>query len=112
MALSATVYNFELRLADADRNVYETLALRVARHPSESPEYLFTRVLAYWLEYTEGLTFSSGGLSDPDAPALAVRDLTGLLTRWIEVGTPDPAREALDGLGDRLAHPQRVGAFR
>ena len=92
MALGATVYNFDVRLADADRNVYETLALRVARHPSESPEYLFTRVLAYCLEYTEGLTFSSGGLSDPDAPALAVRDLTGLLTRWIEVGTPDAAR--------------------
>ena len=92
MALGATVYNFEVRLADADRNVYETLALRVARHPSESPEYLFTRVLAYCLEHTEGLTFSSGGLSDPDAPALAVRDLTGQLTRWIEVGTPDAAR--------------------
>jgi uncharacterized protein YaeQ len=92
VALSATIYNFDIRLADADRNVYETLALRVARHPSESPEYLFTRVLAYCLEHTEGLTFSSGGLSDPDSPALAVRDLTGAMQRWIEVGTPDAAR--------------------
>jgi uncharacterized protein YaeQ len=92
VALGATIYNFDIRLADVDRNVYETLALRVARHPSESPEYLLTRVLAYCLEHTEGLTFSSGGLSDPDAPALAVRDLTGALQRWIEVGTPDAAR--------------------
>jgi uncharacterized protein YaeQ len=92
MALSATIYNFDIQLADADRNVYETLALRIARHPSESSEYLFTRVLAYCLEHNEGLTFSSGGLSDPDAPALAVRDLTGAMQRWIEVGTPDAAR--------------------
>jgi uncharacterized protein YaeQ len=92
MALSATIYNFDIRLADADRNVYETLALRVARHPSETAEYLFTRVLAYCLEYTEGLQFSNGGLSDPDAPALAVRDLTGVMQRWIEIGTPEATR--------------------
>jgi uncharacterized protein YaeQ len=92
MALSATIYNFDIQLADADRDVYETLALRVARHPSESAEFLFTRLLAYCLEYTEGLAFSSGGLSDTEAPALSVRDLTGALQRWIEVGTPDAAR--------------------
>ena len=92
MPLGATIYNFDIQLADADRNVYETLALRVARHPSESPEYLWARVLAYCLECKEGLTFSSGGLSDPDTPALAVRDLTGQLERWIEVGTPEAAR--------------------
>jgi uncharacterized protein YaeQ len=92
MALSATVYVFDITLADADRNVYESLSLRVARHPSETEEYLLARVLAYCLEHTEGLEFSSGGLSDPDAPALAVRDLTGLLQTWIEIGTPEPAR--------------------
>jgi uncharacterized protein YaeQ len=92
VALSATLYNFDIQLADADRNVYETLALRIARHPSESAEFLFARLLAYCLEYTEGLAFSSGGLSDTEAPALAVRDLTGALQKWIEVGTPDAAR--------------------
>lgn len=92
MALSATVYNFDIQLADADRNVYETWALRVARHPSESAEFLFARLLAYCLEHTEGLAFSSGGLSDTEAPALAVRDLTGALQKWIEVGTPEAAR--------------------
>jgi uncharacterized protein YaeQ len=34
-----------------DRSVYETLSLKVARHPSETIEYLVTRVLSYCLEY-------------------------------------------------------------
>jgi uncharacterized protein YaeQ len=72
--------------------VYESLALRVARHPSESEAYLWTRVLAYALEYTDGIEFSRGGLSDPESPAIAVRDATGTLRAWIEVGTPDGAR--------------------
>ncbi len=91
MALTATLYNFDIDLADADRGRYETLALRVARHPSESEEYLVARVLAYCLEYAEGIAFSSG-LSDPDEPTLAVRDLTGAVRVWIEIGTPDAAR--------------------
>ncbi|HEX3837984.1 MAG TPA: YaeQ family protein [Steroidobacteraceae bacterium] len=92
MGLNATVYSFEINLSDLDRNVCQTLAFRVAKHPSETDAYLMTRVLAYCLEYREGLNFSKGGLSDPDAPALAVHDLTGALLCWIEVGLPDPAR--------------------
>ena len=92
MALSATVYVFDIQLADSDRNVYETLALRVARHPSESEEYLLTRVLAYCLEFQEGIAFSNGGLSNPDEPALAVKDLTGALQIWIDIGAPEAAR--------------------
>ena len=71
--------------------MYESLALKVARHPSETEEYLVTRVLAYCLELTEGLSFSHG-LNQPDEPALSVRDLTGALQAWIEVGMPDAAR--------------------
>jgi uncharacterized protein YaeQ len=91
MALSATIYNFTIQLADVDRAVYETLSLKVARHPSETPEYLVTRVLAYCLEFTEGISFSRG-LSAPEDPAIAVRDLTGVIQAWIEVGSPDAAR--------------------
>jgi uncharacterized protein YaeQ len=82
---------FEIRLADADRHVYETLTVRAARHPSESAEFLWTRVLAYCLEYVDGIEFSKG-LSDPDEPAISVRDLTGALRAWIEVGVPDAGR--------------------
>src|SRR5215203_714491 len=92
MALGATVYNFDIDLADSDRGVYETLALRVARHPSESDEYLVGRVLAYCAEYREGIAFSPGGLSDPDEPPISIRDLTGALQVWIDVGTPDASR--------------------
>jgi len=91
MALTATIYNFDVELADSDRGVYESLALRMARHPSESEEYLVTRLLAYLLEYAEGIDFSRG-VSEPDEPALFVRDLTGAITTWIDIGTPDAAR--------------------
>ena len=92
MSLTATVYNFDIELADADRRVYESLALRVAQHPSESEEYLVARVLAYMLEFTEGIAFSGGGLSDADEPAISIRDLTGRIRSWIDVGSPDAAR--------------------
>ncbi len=91
MALSATVYNFDIELADSDRRVYESVALRVARHPSESEEYLVARLLAYLLEFADGIEFSRG-VSDPDEPAIAVRDLTGAMKTWIDIGTPDAAR--------------------
>jgi uncharacterized protein YaeQ len=91
VALSATIYAFDITLNDADRGVYESLSFRVAQHPSETEEYLLTRVIAYCLEYTNGIQFSSG-LSEPEAPALSVRDLTGMLRCWIDIGVPDPAR--------------------
>jgi uncharacterized protein YaeQ len=91
MALTATIYNFDVELADTDRHVYDSLTLRIARHPSESEEYLVTRLLAYLLELAEGIEFSRG-VSDPDEPAIAIRDLTGGIRTWIDIGTPDAAR--------------------
>jgi len=91
MALGATIYTFNIELANSDRGVYQPLQLRVARHPSESEEYFLARVLAYCLEYTEGIEFSNG-LFEPDEPAIAVRDLTGRLQAWIDVGAPEAAR--------------------
>jgi uncharacterized protein YaeQ len=92
VALTATIYNFEIDLADNDRGVYESLSLRVARHPSESEEYLLTRVFAYALEFAPGIAFSPGGVSDPDEPTVSIRDLTGRLQLWVEIGSPDAAR--------------------
>lgn len=91
MAQTSTIYNFDIDLADSDRGVYEHLELRVARHPSESEDYLITRLLAYCLEYADGISFSKG-ISDPDEPAITVRDLTGAIRVWIEIGAPDAAR--------------------
>jgi uncharacterized protein YaeQ len=91
MALTATIYNFSIELSDMDRGVYETLDIKAAQHPSETDESLLARVLAYCREYTEGIEFSKG-ISSPDEPAIFVRDLTGFLRTWIEVGAPDAAR--------------------
>jgi uncharacterized protein YaeQ len=91
MALNATIHSFDIELADADRGVYRTLALRVARHPSEAADFLVARVLAYCLEWSEGIGFSKG-LSTPDEPAIHVRDLGGTLQAWIDIGVPDAAR--------------------
>lgn len=91
MALTATIYQFDVQLADVDRGVYETLAFRVACQPSETEEYLVSRVLAYCLEYADGIAFSRG-IAEADTPALAVRDLTGALRVWIDVGAPDAGR--------------------
>ncbi|NNH68612.1 YaeQ family protein [Nocardia uniformis] len=92
MALSATLHNFAIQLADIDRGVYQDLELRLARHPSENDEFMLTRLLAYCLEYEDGITFSDGGVSSTDEPAVLVRDLTGRITAWIEVGAPDADR--------------------
>jgi uncharacterized protein YaeQ len=85
------LYHFDIQLSDVDRAVYETLSLKVARHPSETEEYLCARVLAYCLECGEGVSFTRG-LFEPDEPAIAERDLTGVLRSWIEVGSPAAAR--------------------
>lgn len=91
MAAGATIHTFTVHLADVDRGVYEELALRVAQHPSETEAFMLTRVLAYCLEYEEGIAFTEG-VSATDEPAVVVRDLTGRLVAWIEVGAPDAAR--------------------
>ncbi len=91
MALTATIYNFAIDLSDVDRGVYEKLTLKVAQHPSETNEYLVARVLAYALEYTEGIAFSAG-IAEPEHPAIAIRDLTGTLKVWIDIGSPDANR--------------------
>ena len=91
MAQTATIYTLTIDLSDMDRGVYETLNLRIARHPSESVEYMVVRILAYCLEYQEGIEFTEG-VSSADEPAVVVRDLTGRMTGWIEVGMPDASR--------------------
>ena len=91
MALTATVYTFEVELSDVDRGVYETLSFKAAQQPSETEECLLTRVLAYCLEYAEGIGFSRG-IAEPEEPAVSVRDLTGAVKTWIEIGAPDAAR--------------------
>lgn len=92
MALGATLYQFQIDLADLDRAVYESFELRVAQHPSETAPHMLMRVLAYCLEYQPGIEMTPGGVSATDDPAVLVRDATGRVTAWIEVGMPGPER--------------------
>ena len=92
MALTATVYHLQVALSDVDRGVYEALDLRLARHPSENMRYLLTRLLAYCLSYEEGIAFSKGGLSTAEEPPITIREPTGLLQAWIDVGAPSAER--------------------
>ena len=92
MALPHTVYRLRIDLSDVDRGVYENLDLRVAQHPSETLRYFLTRVFALAFHVSDGAVFSGAGLRDPDEPAVLVRDLTGRLTHWIDIGSPSAER--------------------
>jgi uncharacterized protein YaeQ len=88
MAQRSTVYKAELQIADMDRGHYATHGLTIARHPSETEERLMVRLLAFALNADEALAFGRG-LSTDDEPDLWLRDLTGAIRLWIEVGLPD-----------------------
>jgi uncharacterized protein YaeQ len=91
MALKATIYKADLQLADMDRNYYDTAALTLARHPSETDERMMIRLLAYAIHANQALTFTKG-LFDTEEPDLWQKDLTGAIELWIEVGQPDEKR--------------------
>ena len=92
MALTATIHKVDVALSDVDRGVYESLELRLARHPSESMRFLLTRLFAYCLNHEEGIAFSKGGISDTDEPPISIRSLDGRLLAGIDVGQPSADR--------------------
>ena len=96
MALPSKFYRFKIELSDLEKSVYESLDLRVAQHPSESMNYLLTRVFAYALSFEEGIQFSQLGLADPDSPCLSVIDPVSVngndIKVCIEIGNPNERR--------------------
>jgi len=88
MALKATIFKATLEIADLDRHYYQTHALTIARHPSETDERMMVRILAFALHANDALLFGKG-ISTDDEPALWQKDLTGAVEYWIEVGLPD-----------------------
>lgn len=91
MALPSTLHRFELGLSDVDRGVYEQLEFRLAKHPSETSEFAIVRLLAYALEYEEGLEFGPG-LYEADEPALSKLDAYGSIEKWLDIGGPSAER--------------------
>lgn len=91
MALNATIFKADLQIADMDRHYYNSHALTIARHPSETDERMMVRVLAFARHAHEALSFAKG-LSDNDEPDIWQKDLTGAIDLWIEVGLPEEKR--------------------
>jgi uncharacterized protein YaeQ len=117
MALAPTLHDFEVALNHIDGGLELRLSVRTARHPSETLERVWLRLLAFCLFHEERLAFGPG-LGEPEAPDLEARDLTGRVTRWIRVGRADAAKvqRAADQNGDAkvsvlFESPARLSAF-
>lgn len=91
MALKPTIFKFKIMLSDMDRDYYEPLVLTVAQHPSETPERMMIRVLAFCINAQERLSFTKG-LSAPDEPDICARTLDDQMQLWIDVGEPSADR--------------------
>ena len=88
MAIKATIFKTNLQIADMERHYYQDHALTLARHPSETDERLMVRLLAFALHAHEYLEFGQG-MTDDDEADLWLKDLTGAIELWIDVGLPD-----------------------
>ena len=117
LALPATLHDFQIELAHVDAGENRRVSLRAARHPSESMERLWLRVLAQCWMWREGIE-QGPGLSDPDQPDVIARDLTGEILLWVRVGRPEPARVQQEADRNRRADvavlfdsPRRMEAF-
>ena len=93
MAQGATIYRFRLEINDVDRNVFVADDIRLACQPSESTDYLISRVLAYALNHGPMLSFGVG-LCAPEQPAMEAMDEVGNRSLWVDIGNPSATRIA------------------
>lgn len=88
MSFAAAFYNFSVELSHADRGTYAHFRVKTPRHPNESLEHLFARMLAFCHCYRDGQSFS-GGLFEPKEPTIWHKDITGGLLLWAQLGCPE-----------------------
>jgi uncharacterized protein YaeQ len=117
MALPSTLHHFDLSLAHVDRGIERPLTLKAARHPSESMERLWLRLVALAWQWEETIGFGPG-LCEPEAADVIANHLDGRPALLVRVGKPDAERVARDvaqGQGARVAvlfeSPRRLEAF-
>jgi uncharacterized protein YaeQ len=117
VALPSTLHHLDLHVAHADLGAEASASLKIARHPSESLERLWLRVVALAWQWTEGITFGPG-LSDPDAPDVLADAPDGRRRLVVRVGAPIPGRVDRDvraAAGAKVAvlfeSPRRLAAF-
>jgi len=87
MALKPTIFKMNINVSNLDNDVYETIALTVAQHPSETTERMVTRILAYVLNNQEFLSFTTG-LSEADDPDIWAKNYSDEFLLWVDVGEP------------------------
>lgn len=141
MALKSTIFKANLAVADIDHDYYADHALTLARHPSETDERMMIRLAALALQAHQlqaacggdGTLAFGAGLSNPDEPDVWLRDFTGRVKLWIEVGQPEekpivracgkadqvvvycysPSAEIWwRGIETKLTRPQNLSVFR
>ena len=91
MAQNSTIYKAKISIADIDRNYYADHQLTLACHPSETAERLMIRLLSFALNGDERL-LPAAGMTDNDEPDFWLKDYTGIILLWIEIGQPDEKR--------------------
>lgn len=91
MALSSTIFKAQLDLSDLNRNHYNNYKLTLARHPSENDQRMMLRLLAFALFADEQLAFTKG-ISTAEEPDLWIKNYSGEIELWIDLGLPDEKR--------------------
>jgi len=97
MALKSTIFKAALAVADIDHGYYADHALTLARHPSETDERMMIRLVALALNahqlqdicQGDGTLAFGAGLSNVEEPDVWLRDFTGEVKIWVEVGQPE-----------------------
>jgi len=117
VALPSILHKFEVQLSHVDRGIEQTLTISAARHPSETPERLWLRVIAWLWQWEEGISFGPG-LCEPDEPDACVASPRGGFSLIVRVGKPEPERidkEVSRNSGARVAvlfeSPRRMESF-
>jgi uncharacterized protein YaeQ len=88
MSFAAAFYNFTIELNNSEREVYTRFRVKTARHPYESLQHLYARMIAYGHCFREGQSFSQG-MFEPKEPTIWMKDIIGTTLLWVEVGPVD-----------------------
>jgi uncharacterized protein YaeQ len=91
MAIKPTIYKLKIALSDLNNDFYDTLNLTIALHPSETPQRMMARLMAFCLHAChdkENLLSFTKGLSAIGEPDIWLKGLDDQLHLWIDIGEP------------------------
>ncbi|WP_413698976.1 YaeQ family protein [Psychromonas sp. KJ10-10] len=88
MALKPTIFKLSVNRCDLNNDIYDTLSLTVAQHPSETLERMVARIVAFCLHSQQEFLAFTKGLSNVDEPEIWAKSLSDELLLWIDMGEP------------------------